>query len=76
MDYKERMAKLIDELRTKLEEADINDQLARTCRELDSFLPLFKERDELTPAEEQRIAELNRKYKEQFDRYKRLKGIP
>jgi hypothetical protein len=79
MDYREILAKQLEEILKKQEEIIINDNLARVCRELDSFTEKIKNcietEQDLSTKDKERIQELNNEYNSNIDRFKKLKGL-
>jgi hypothetical protein len=77
-DYREILAKQLEEIFKKQEEITINDNLARICRELDGFTEKIKDclekNQDLQESDKKRIQELNDEYNSNIDRYKKLKG--
>ena len=79
MDYRELLAKQLEEIFKKQEEIAINDNLARVCRELDSFTEKIKDclerNQDLPQHDKDRIQELNDEYNSNINRFKKLKGL-
>lgn len=79
MDYRDILAKQLEEIFKKQEEIEINDNLAKVCRELDSFTEKIKDclsKDQDLPQQDKdRIQELNDEYNSNIDRFKKLKGL-
>ena len=79
VDYRNILAKQLEEIYKKQEEIVINDNLARICRELDSFTERIKEclqnNQDLTETDKKRIRKLNNEYNSNINRYKNLKFI-
>ncbi|MEY4835037.1 MAG: hypothetical protein RI980_1152 [Bacteroidota bacterium] len=77
-DYREILAKQLEEIFKKKEEITINDNLARVCRELEGFTQIIKDclekYQDLQESDKKRIQELNDEYNSNIDRYKKLKG--
>ena len=73
MDYREQLARALEEIEHKRMEAEMHDRLARICRDQSAFRPIYEERP-LTPEEEQRARELADEYNTEMERYKRHKG--
>ena len=78
-DYREILAKQLEEIFKKQEEITINDNLARVSRELDGFTERIRDclekNQDLPEFDKKRIQELNDEYNSNIDRYKNLKGI-
>jgi hypothetical protein len=78
-DYREILAKQLEEILKKQEEITINDNLANICRELDSFTVKIKDclenNQDLPEFDKKKIQELNDEYNINIDRYKKLKFI-
>jgi len=79
MDYREILARQLEEIIKKQKEIAINDNLAKVCRELDSFTEKIKDCIEtdhdLTEHDKKIIQELNDEYNSNIDRFKKLKGL-
>ena len=79
MDYKEILAKQLEEIFKKQEEIIINDSLAKVCRELEGFTEKIKDclsKDiDLPQLDKERIQELNDEYNSNIDKFKKLKGL-
>ena len=79
MDYREILAKQLEEIFKKEEENIINDNLGNICRELDGFTQKIKDcldKDEDLPQRDKdRIQELNDKYNSNIESFKKLKGL-
>ena len=79
MDYRENLARQLEEIFIKQEEIIINDNLANVCRELDGFTQKIKDcldKDEDLPKQDKdRIQELNDEYNSNIERFKKLKGL-
>lgn len=79
MDFRELLARQLEEILKKQEEISINDNLARICRELDSFTEKIKDclsKDQDLPIQDKnRIQQLNDEYNANIARFKKLKGL-
>jgi hypothetical protein len=79
MDYREILARQLEDIFKKQDEIIINNNLANICRELDSFTEKIKdclEKDQdLSQQDKDRIQELNDQYNSNIDRFKKLKGL-
>ena len=79
MDYREYLARQLEEILEKRKEIIINDSLAKVCRELDSFTDKIKDslskNEDLPKQDKDRIQKLNDEYNANISKYKRLKGI-
>lgn len=77
-DFRGILEKQLQEILNKQEEININDNLARVCRELDSFTERIKEclekNQDLPGSDKKIIQELNDEYNSNINRYKKLKG--
>jgi len=79
MDFREYLRKLLEEIAKKQKELEINHNLARICKELDSFSAKISDcldkNIDLPQEDVDRIHELNREYNAEFEKYKQLKGL-
>jgi hypothetical protein len=79
MDYKEILNWQLQDILKKQAEITINDNLAKVCRELDSFTVKIKDclsRDQDLPQQDKdRIQELNNEYNSNIDRFRKIKGL-
>ncbi|MBS1488226.1 MAG: hypothetical protein JST43_11625 [Bacteroidetes bacterium] len=79
MDYREILAKQLEDIFKKQDEIIINNNLAKICRELDGFTEKIKDcllKDQDLPQQDKdRIQELNDEYNSNIDRFKKLKGL-
>lgn len=79
MDYREILAKQLEDIFKKQDEIIINNNLANICRELDNYTEKIKDclaKDQDLPQQDKdRIQELNNEYNSNIDRFKKLKGL-
>ncbi|TCN57425.1 hypothetical protein D0809_12670 [Flavobacterium circumlabens] len=79
MDYKEELAKQLEEIFKKHDEVIINDKLSQIYRELDEFTEKIKDclsKDlDLSEEDKKRIEQLNKEYNTNIDKFKKLKGF-
>ena len=79
MDFREYLRKLLEEIAKKQKELEINNNLARVCRDLDSYSSKIADcisKDiELPKVDEDAIHKLNQEYNAEFEKYKKLKGL-
>ncbi|GEP52717.1 hypothetical protein FNO01nite_33890 [Flavobacterium noncentrifugens] len=78
MNYREILARQLEEILEKQEEIIINDNLAKVCRELDHFskkiVKCLEDNVDLPEVDKERIQELNDEYNANIKKYRDLKN--
>ena len=79
MDFRELLARQLDEIIKKQDEIIITNSLANICEELDSFTEKIKDclakNQDLPQQYKERIQELNNEYNLNIQKFKELKGL-
>lgn len=79
MNYREILNKQLQDILKKQAEITINDNLAKICRELDTFAMKIQDclsiDQDLPQQDKDRIQELNNDYNSNIERFKKMKGL-
>ncbi|OHT45656.1 hypothetical protein [Flavobacterium tructae] len=79
MDYKEELAKQLEEIFKRHDEITINDNLSQICRELAGYTEKIKDclskDQDLSEDDKKRIEQLEKEYNTNIDKFKKLKGF-